>query len=445
MMTSDMPTGSYVYAGVPWFSTPFGRDGIITALEALWANPDLARGTLAYLAATQAVTVNAEQDAEPGKILHETRSGEMARLGEVPFSRYYGSVDSTPLFVILAGHYYARTGDRDFIAGLWEHVDRALCAGSTNTATWTATASSSMPVATRRGWYTRDGRTPATRSAMRMAPSRTGRLRSARYRVTCSRPSGRARALRACSASTTARARWPARPRDCASGSSAHSGLTISAPMSWRSMGRSVRCGVRASNAGHCLFTGIAHPARARRVAEALMGEAFFTGWGVRTLAMHESRYNPMSYHNGSIWPHDNAILGAGFARYGMRPAAARILAGLFDASLFVDYRMPELFCGFHRRAGEGPTLYPVACSPQAWSAGAVFMLLQATLGLSIDGPARRITINNGFLPEFLPQVRLEGLRIGHGSVDLVLERQPRDIGVRVERNDAKAEIVVIK
>jgi glycogen debranching enzyme len=180
-------------------------------------------------------------------------------------------------------------------------------------------------------------------------------------------------------------------------------------------------------------------------VAATLMEDAFFTGWGVRTLAITERRYNPMSYHNGSIWPHDNAILGAGFARYGMRAPAARILAGLFDASLFVDYRMPELFCGFNRRAGEGPTLYPVACSPQAWAAGAVFMLLQATLGLSIDGAARRITINNGFLPEFLPHVRVEGLRIGHGSVDLVLERQPRDLGVRVERNDAKAEIVVIK
>ena len=175
------------------------------------------------------------------------------------------------------------------------------------------------------------------------------------------------------------------------------------------------------------------------------MGEAFFTGWGVRTLAATEVRYNPMSYHNGSIWPHDNAMLGAGFARYGSRALAARILAGLFDASLFIDRcRMPELFCGFRRRAGEGPTLYPVACSPQAWSAGAVFMLLQATLGLSIDGPARRITIRNGMLPEFLPMVRIDGLRIGNGSVDLLLERHPGDIGVEVLRNDAKAEIVAI-
>ena len=371
MMTSDMPTGSYVYAGVPWFSTPFGRDGIITALEALWANPDLARGTLAYLAATQAVDVSAEQDAEPGKILHETRSGEMARLGEVPFGRYYGSVDSTPLFVILAGYYYARTGDREFIAGLWEHVDRALWLDRRARRPGRRRLRRVRPPQPDRAWCTRDGRTPATRSATRMARSRTGRLRSARCRVTCSRPSGRARGSRALlgfddRARALARQAKELRERFERAFWSDDLG-TYALALD----GKKRPCGVRASNAGHCLFTGIAHPARARRVAETLMGEAFFTGWGVRTLAMNEGRYNPMSYHNGSIWPHDNAMLGAGFARYGMRAPAARILAGLFDASLFVDrYRMPELFCGFHRRAGEGPTLYPVACSPQAWSAG---------------------------------------------------------------------------
>jgi glycogen debranching enzyme len=203
---------------------------------------------------------------------------------------------------------------------------------------------------------------------------------------------------------------------------------------------------VRTSNAGHCLFAGIAGPARAARVADTLLDETLFSGWGVRTLATTEARYNPMSYHNGSIWPHDNAIIGAGLARYGLRAPIERILAGLFDASLFIDrQRMPELFCGFRRRAGEGPTLYPVACSPQSWSAAAVFMLLAAMVGLTIDGPARRITITRGTLPEFLPQVRFENLRIGDGSVDLLLERNRHDLGVLVERNDAGAEIVVVK
>jgi glycogen debranching enzyme len=444
MMTSDMPTGPYVYAGVPWFSTPFGRDGIITALEALWANPDLARGTLAYLAATQAIVVSEEQDAEPGKILHETRSGEMARLGEVPFGRYYGSVDSTPLFVILAGYYYARTGDREFITGLWEHVDRALRwideHGDPDRDGFIEYARRNPTGLVHQGW--KDSSDSVSHQDGTLAEGPIALCEVQGYVFEARRQGARLAALLGLSDRARALARQAKELRERFERAFWSDDLgTYALALD----GKKRACGVRASNAGHCLYTGIAQPGRARRVAETLMDERFFTGWGVRTLAVDERRYNPMSYHNGSVWPHDNAILGAGFARYGMRAPAARILAALFDASLFVDYRMPELFCGFHRRAGEGPTLYPVACSPQAWSAGAVFMLLQATLGLSIDGVARRITINNGFLPEFLPQVRLEGLRIGQGSVDLMLERHTRDLGVRVERNDAKAEIVVIK
>jgi glycogen debranching enzyme len=443
MMTSDMPSGPYVYAGVPWFSTPFGRDGIITALEGLWANPDLARGTLAYLAATQALAVNEDQDAEPGKILHETRSGEMARLGEVPFGRYYGSVDSTPLFVILAGYYYARTGDREFIAGLWDHVDRALRwiddHGDRDADGFVEYARRNPTGLVHQGW--KDSSDAVSHQDGTLADGPIALCEVQGYVFEAKRQGARLAGLLGFDERARALTRQARELRTRFERAFWCEDLgTYALALD----GQKRPCRVRASNAGHLLFTGIAHPARARRVAETLMEKPFFTGWGVRTLAIDESRYNPMSYHNGSIWPHDNAILGAGFARYGMRAPAARILAGLFDASLFVDYRMPELFCGFHRRTGEGPTLYPVACSPQAWSAGAVFMLLQATLGLAIDGVARRITINNGFLPEFLAQVRLQGLRIGQGSVDLMLERHPRGVGVRVERNDAKAEVVAI-
>jgi glycogen debranching enzyme len=444
MMTSEMPTGAYVYAGVPWFSTPFGRDGIITALQVLWLDPDLARGTLAYLAVTQALAISPEQDAEPGKILHETRAGEMARLREVPFGQYYGSVDATPLFVILAGHYYARTGDREFIAGLWDHIDRALRwideHGDVDGDGFVEYARRNPTGLVHQGW--KDSSDAVSHSDGTLAEGPIALCEVQGYVFEAKRQGARLAGLlgleeRARVLAGDARALRARFDRAFWSEELGTYALALE--------GRKRRCDVRASNAGHCLFTGIVPPARARRVAETLMSDAFFTGWGVRTLAATEVRYNPMSYHNGSVWPHDNALIGAGFARYGMRPAAARILAGLFDASLFVDrYRMPELFCGFRRRSGEGPTLYPVACSPQAWSAGAVFMLLQAMLGLSVDGPARRVTIRSGLLPEFLPRVRIEGLRIGNGSVDLVLERHAKDIGVQVERNDAKAEVVVI-
>jgi glycogen debranching enzyme len=445
MMTTELATGPYVYAGVPWFSTPFGRDGIITALEGLWANPDLARGTLAYLASTQARTARDDDDAEPGKILHEARAGEMARLREVPFGCYYGSVDATPLFVILAGCYYARTGDRDFIAGIWEHVDKALDwidqYGDRDGDGFVEYARRSPTGLVHQGWKDSSDSVMHADGTLAEAPIALSEVQA--YVFEAKRQGAWLAALLGLEDRARALARQAEALRERFEVAFWCDDLgTYALALD----GDKRPCQVRTSNAGHCLFAGIAAPARAARVADTLLDETLFSGWGVRTLATTEVRYNPMSYHNGSIWPHDNAIIGAGLARYGLRAPIERILAGLFDASLFIDrQRMPELFCGFRRRAGEGPTLYPVACSPQSWSAAGVFMLLAAMVGLTIDGPARRITITRGMLPEFLPQVRFENLRIGDGSVDLVLERHRHDMGVSVDRNDAGAEIVVVK
>jgi len=181
-------------------------------------------------------------------------------------------------------------------------------------------------------------------------------------------------------------------------------------------------------------------------VAGVLLGEGSFSGWGVRTLDSAEARYNPMSYHNGSVWPHDNALIAAGLARYGLMRPAVRVLDGLFGASVFVDlHRMPELFCGFHRRSHEGPTLYPVACSPQAWAAGAVFLLLQACLGLTLDAPARQIRLRRPELPDGLERLTVTGLRLGDATVDMVLERHGEDVGVVLDRREGEIEVVVLK
>jgi glycogen debranching enzyme len=205
-------------------------------------------------------------------------------------------------------------------------------------------------------------------------------------------------------------------------------------------------CRVRASNAGHCLFTGIASPEHARRTAETLLSEAMFSGWGIRTLATSEVQYNPMSYHNGSVWPHDNALIAAGLARYGFKELALKVLTGMFDASLFVDlHRLPELFCGFVRRPSEGPTLYPLACAPQAWSAAAVFMLLQSCIGLSIKGPQAQICFSHPFLPDFLQEVQIKNLRVGKASVDLSLKRHLQGVVINVTRKEGPIEIVVVK
>jgi glycogen debranching enzyme len=445
MMIVETPHGLYPYAGVPWFSSVFGRDGILTAYETLWLDPALARGVLSFLAATQAKELNAAQDAEPGKIIHEMRKGEMAALGEVPFARYYGSVDATPLFVVLAGAYYRRTGDQAFIESLWPTVEGALSwidrYGDLDGDGFVEYTRRSAHGLTSQGWkdsvdavFHRDG--TLAEGPIALCEVQAYVYAARRNAATLARALGnedRAAQLE----------RQAGELRDkfeCTFWSEQISTYALALDGSKR------RCDVRTSNAGHCLFTEIASPPRGRRVAHTLLNESSFSGWGIRTLDANEARYNPMSYHNGSVWPHDNALVASGMSRYGIKEGTLKLLTALFDASQEMDlYRMPELFCGFRRRASEGPTLYPVACAPQAWAAGAVFLLLQSCLGLDIDAPAGRICLQHPVLPEGLSTVSIRNLTVGKAAVDLVLRRHGDDVGVHLERREGDVEVVVVK
>jgi glycogen debranching enzyme len=203
-------------------------------------------------------------------------------------------------------------------------------------------------------------------------------------------------------------------------------------------------CRVRVSNAGHALFTGIAEARYAARVADTLMSEASFSGWGIRTVAKTENRYNPMSYHNGSVWPHDNAIIASGMARYGFKDQALKLLASFFDAGHFLDlHRLPELFCGFSRRPHQGPTRYPVACAPQAWASGAAFQLLQACLGIQFSAEKPQMAFYHPLLPDFLAWLRINRLRFGKGEVDLLLQRRTGSVAVEVVRKRGDIEVAV--
>ena len=413
----------YIAAGVPWFTTLFGRDSIITAIQTLAFRPQIAVETLEVLASLQATELDEWRDAEPGKILHELRMGETARAGELPHSPYYGSVDATPLWLILLGETFDWTGDRDLVDRLWPNAIAALRWidewGDRDGDGFVEYERRSKRGLLNQGWkdsgdairdrHGREARPPIALAEVQGyvydAKHRLARLARMRGDIELAvRLDREADELQ----KRFEEAFWVEDQRYYA--------MALD--------GEKRQADAIASNAGQCLWTGIVSPSRARDVADRLLSPSLYSGYGLRTYAADQPGFNPFGYHTGTVWPHDTSLAAAGLKRYGFQDEANRVVGHVFEAAQhFEAFRLPELFCGFDRETAPMPVPYPVACSPQAWSAGATFMFLRTMLGLRAHADQRELELLRPNLPDWLGKVTVTNLRVGDASVDLLFHR----------------------
>ncbi len=423
LLSLDSGGRQYVAAGTPWFDTLFGRDSLITCLQTLPFQPQLARDCLDLLARHQGQIVDVFSAEEPGKILHEMRQDELSSIGELPYKRYYGSVDSTPLFLVVAGEYYRWTGDLETISRLRPAISAALnwvrSFGATGEDGFLRYDTDSVSGLRNQGWKDSENAIVFADGSLCQGPIAMAEVQGylyAAYRMLT--PLIAALGEQA-ESSRLRRAAGELRRRFAGSFWLGDEGLLAMAID-----GANRPAALMSSNAGQVLWSGILDHARASRVRDALLANDMFSGWGIRTLTRDAPSYNPSGYHLGSIWPHDNALIALGLKRQGFVDEANEIATALFDAACaFPNFRLPELFGGHPRSLHQPPVPYPVACRPQAWAAGATLQLLQAMLGLAADAPHSSLLVVSPRLPYWLNRVEIRRLRVGPGYADLTFTR----------------------
>uniref|UniRef100_UPI00370462F7 amylo-alpha-1,6-glucosidase n=1 Tax=Cohnella sp. TaxID=1883426 RepID=UPI00370462F7 len=431
VLLTDFGSGLFPVAGLPWYAVPFGRDSLIAALQMLPLNPDIARGTLEIMADYQGTEVNPWKDEQPGKIMHELRNGELARSGQVPFAPYYGSIDSTPLFILLAAEYAHWTGDTSVIERLMPNIERALewidSYGDRDKDGWVEYYQESSKGIANQGWKDSADSVVHADGEFAKAPIALIEVQGYVYQAKTKLASvlerlGRddtARRLREEAErmkATLDAAFWMPEERFYA--------IALDAD---KNQVRSVT-----SNPGHLLMSGIVSEDKARIVSQRLVAPDMFGGYGIRTMSTGSTGYNPMSYHDGSVWPHDNSMILIGMSRLGLKEDASVVVSGLLKAAEHFEYtRLPELFCGYDDSIGY-PVSYPVACSPQAWAAGTSIVLVQTMLGLEPDALNRKLRLAP-FLPEGVDRLTVKDLPVAEGRISVELSRKDDKAAVQLE------------
>jgi glycogen debranching enzyme len=438
------PGEHYLAAGVPWFTALFGRDSILTALEALPFMPGIAIETLRVLADWQATEDDPDRDMEPGKILHELRVGELARTGELPQRPYYGSADATPLWLILLEEAHRWTGDLELVRSLWPNALAALAwidrHGDLDGDGFVEYRRRAPRGLINQGWKDSGDAVRHADGSLAQAPIALVEIQGYVYDAKL-RTAALARRLGDDAlAERLEREAGDLRERFNAAFWMDQQGfyaLGLDADKK--------QIGAIASNAGHCLWSGIVPPERVKPVIDRLLDPALDCGWGIRTYAAGQPGFNPVGYHTGAVWPHDNAIIAAGMKRAGNHEAADRIASRIFEAAQHApDFRLPELFCGFERGASAAPVPYPVACSPQAWAAASPLFLLQTMLGMRAEAADGILELDRPHLPGWLGKVTVHDLHVGERTVDLLFHRwRGTTTSAEVLRRDGPLELLI--
>lgn len=442
LLMQSFEKGKTLSAGVPWFSTLFGRDSLIAATQMLMLNPAIARDTLMLLAYYQAQVEDPRREAEPGKIPHELRLGEMARCQEIPHTPYYGTIDATPLWLMLYSDYYAWTADRETLEQLWPNAIAAMdwidrnCAATGYLRYGRQSPEKGLQ---NLGWKDSQGCIVNRQGQQPDGPIALCEVQAYVYAAKT-----RLSAIAQVRGNHDLAKRWSAEAAQLKMRFNQDfwvEDLDFCA-LALNSEGNPVD-GIT-SNPGHCLSLGILEPSKALKVAARLRQTDMFSGWGIRTLSQESPAYNPMGYHMGSVWPHDNSIIVLGLRSLGLVEQSLELTQGLFDMTLVQPYaRPPELFCGYARRSNSEPVRYPVACSPQAWATGSIFQLLQGMANLVPDAPNNYLQIIHPALPQSIKRLTLHNLRVGSTLLDLDFERSGATTACRVSNKRGSLRVII--